>query len=266
MGLIKLRVRLPGTTATTEIELDCDVPWISVLLKLEELSNIDHSRVRVLHGFPPKIVTAVPEASLSELKWRNNDMIIVQEGEASLQDGNCGQRYARPVHERAHLVRRICPSDNSCLFHACAYVLLNKNRTEGPRLRRECVEYVLSHPAKFNEETMGQSTESYARWLTDPKSWGGAIELQILSTIYQTEIVALDLESTTIQRFGDTENYGVQGFVVYTGNHFDCIAMNLNYNSGMESDDQVLFNPRDTTILERTRRFVIEEGKNARKI
>lgn len=265
MPTITIRVRLPKSSAPKELTLDPEAPWIGVLYELEAMSDIPVSKLRVLSGFPPKPVEAADTATIAELKLRNNDTLIVQEGEARVQLGNTGQRYVPPAPEKAHFTRRICPADNSCMFHACAYILRNRSRTDGPQLREECVQAVLSRPDVFNAALLGQPPLAYAAWLQRKDAWGGAIELMILSNLYETEIIALDLESSRMERFGESKGYSVRGFVVYTGNHYDCIAMNPMFNSPYEKDDQVLFNTRDGQVVERAKRFVREEGEKMRK-
>ncbi|CCW63271.1 unnamed protein product [Phytomonas sp. EM1] len=259
--MIKLRVRIPRSTAPMELEVDIEAPWIALLYELERVTGLDVNKIQVLFGFPPKPVRVSDETLLKDLKLRNNDIIIVQEGEGGLQKGVDGRKYVPPVHERAHFTRRICPSDNSCLFHACAYILHDKSRSDGPILRQKCVEFVISHPEIFSKEVLGEDPYEYAAWLSRPGSWGGAVELEILSRIYETEIFALDLESSAVRKFGTGNNYSVRGFVVYTGAHYDCIAMNPMFNSSLEMNDQVLFNTRNDNVVERAQRFVQEEGK-----
>ncbi|CCW70019.1 unnamed protein product [Phytomonas sp. Hart1] len=259
--MLKLRVRIPRSTAPIESEVDAEAPWIALLYELERVSGVDVNQIQVLFGFPPKPLRVSEETLVKDLKLRDNDIIIVQEGEGVLHKGVDGRKYVPPVQERAHFTRRICPSDNSCLFHACAYILHNKSRSDGPLLRQKCVDFVINHPEIFNKEVLGEDPYAYAGWLSRPESWGGGIELEILSRMYETEIFALDLESSTVQKFGTDNNYSVRGFVVYTGAHYDCIAMNPMFNSLSEVSDQVLFNIRSDDVVERAQRFVQEEGK-----
>uniref|UniRef100_A0A0A9Z5Y8 Ubiquitin thioesterase OTU n=1 Tax=Lygus hesperus TaxID=30085 RepID=A0A0A9Z5Y8_LYGHE len=127
------------------------------------MSGIDMSKLRVLHSYPPKPIETSTDTLVKDLHLRQNDTLIVQEGEANVQMVNTGKKYVKPSGDVAHLVRRICPGDNSCLFHACAYILRDKSRIDGPALRRECVNTILTHPEKYNVETIGQDTTEYAK-------------------------------------------------------------------------------------------------------
>lgn len=262
---VTLRIRKPKSNAPESIQLDLQSSWADALSIFSSMTDIPKDRVRVLTGFPPKPLEADLGATVADLKLRPNDLFILQEGESQVQIGTTGGKYVPPASEKAHFTRRQCPADNSCLFHAAAYVLRNKSRTDGPVIRRECVEAVLSHPEMFNESTMGMNPHEYAVWLSQKDTWGGAIELEVLSFLYQTELIALDLESSSVQRFGSDKGYSVRSFLVFTGNHYDCIAMNPMYNSSSEKDDQVVFNSRDENVLARAKRFVAEEGQKMKK-
>ncbi|KAG5490761.1 hypothetical protein JKF63_00883 [Porcisia hertigi] len=262
---ITVRIRTPKSSTPLQVELNPSATWGEAAALLSQSSGIDIDRLRVLAGFPPKPVDLASDSPLSAVKLRPNDMLIIQEGEAKVQLGNTGERYVPPASERAHFTRRQCPADNSCLFHACAYVLRDKSRTEGALIRQECVRAILDHPEMFNMNTLGMDPVAYASWLSEKDSWGGAIELEILSFLYKTEIFALDLQSSSLQRFGTGQGYTVRAFLVYTGNHYDCIALNLMYNSPCEREDQTLFNSRDENVLARAKRFVAEEGQRVKE-
>jgi ubiquitin thioesterase OTU1 len=214
-----------------------------------------------LTGFPPKPIQA-DETALLVTIFKENDTIIVQKGEAMVKQGSTDGKYVAPSSDRATFVRRRMPSDNSCLFHAAAYVLRNKSRTDGPALRRECADTVLANKDVFNSTLLGRSPADYVQWLREPTSWGGMIELVVLSFLFQTEIVALDIQSARMERVGSDRNYVTRCFVVFTGNHYDAIAMSENHlGNGAEGDDQVLFNSRDQRVLDQAVRFVKSECK-----
>lgn len=257
---MKIRVRLPS--GVKELDLDADAPWIQFLLMLSDLcGGCSPYALKVLSGFPPKTLQPESEVEMVSALLRDGEMVTVQKGEAQVRQGSTDGKYVPPADDRAVFVRRTMPSDNSCLFHACAYLLHDKSRTEGPNLRKKCAEIVLANPDKFTTALLGQPPALYAQWLLQPTSWGGAIELMILSFLSQTEIIALDIESGRMERFGEMENFSVRGFVVYTGKHYDAIAMANPFATAHERDDQVLFNPRDDKVLQRAIRFVKEECK-----
>lgn len=48
-------------------------------------------------------------------------------------------------------------------------------------------------------------------------SWGGAIEVSILSAFYGIELDVVDISAAMINRFGEDKNYSMRGFLLYDG-------------------------------------------------
>ena len=99
------------------------------------------------------------------------------------------------------------------------------------------------------------------RSLQEPDTWGGAIELAILSFVYCTEIVSLDVQTARMDVYGQGEGYVTRVFVLYTGKHYDAMAVAPTYGAP-ESQDQVMFNTRDERVMQKATQFVAEgKGK-----
>ncbi|CAL5023839.1 unnamed protein product [Urochloa decumbens] len=122
------------------------------------------------------------------------------------------------------IVRRVIPSDNSCLFNAVGYVM-EHNRNKASELRQVIAATVASDPAKFNEVFLGKPNEAYCAWILDPEKWGGAIELSILSEYYGREIAAYDIQTTRCDLYGQEKNYSERVMLIYDGLHYDALAM-----------------------------------------
>ncbi|XP_065037330.1 OVARIAN TUMOR DOMAIN-containing deubiquitinating enzyme 2 isoform X2 [Musa acuminata AAA Group] len=99
------------------------------------------------------------------------------------------------------VVRRVIPSDNSCLFNAVGYVM-EHDKTKAPYLRQVIAAVVASDPGKYTEAFLGKPNNEYCAWIQDPDKWGGAIELSILSEYYGREIAAYDIQSTRCDLYG----------------------------------------------------------------
>lgn len=259
--MLPLRIRCPKSASPQTLELPLTTSWAEACLVFSEASGVEKSCLRVLSGFPPKPIEPSDESvTLQELKLRPNAILTIQQGEARVQLVNTGKRYIQPSHERAHFRRRNVPADNSCLFHACAYILLNGSRSDGPTLRRRCVEYVMSHPERLKE--VGEDPHKYVDFLSKGDSWGGYIEISFLSEMFETEIIVLDLSSHSIIRCGESNGYSIIGFIAYTGTHYDAVAMSTSSSLVDESQDQVLFNLRDKAVFKKADEF-LNEGLNA---
>lgn len=217
--------------------------------------------MRVLQGFPPKPVEpSDPSITLDALNLRPNEILTIQEGPCGVKIVNTGEKYVPLSHERAHFRRRHVPADNSCLFHSCAYMLLNKSRTDGPTLRQRCVQYVYENPQRLKD--VGEDPVKYMAFLSNSDNWGGYIEISFLSEMFQTEIIVLDLASHSIIPCGTEHEYPTIGFIAYTGSHYDAIAMSTASSLMDETKDQVLFNRRDKAVFEKAKEF-LDEGLNA---
>lgn len=84
------------------------------------------------------------------------------------------------------------PDDNSCMFTAFGGVLQRPD--PAPGLRREVAQYILAHPDKFDKVVLEMEPQRYASTIQSPDRWGGAIELSILSDIYDIEICSVDVK------------------------------------------------------------------------
>lgn len=66
---------------------------------------------------------------------------------------------------------------------------------------------------------LGRSPDEYVRVITSKDSWGGAIELSILASYYNTEIASIDVETGRIDNF--TPSSGVSSgncvLLIYSG-------------------------------------------------
>jgi OTU-like cysteine protease len=154
-----------------------------------------------------------------------------------------------PTSHLYAMVRKI-PDDNSCLFHAIAYVCDNRSRDGSDLLRQISASIVASDPTKFNEAMLGMPNNQYVQRLLDPLKWGGAVEVELLSGYYATEICVHDIQTSNTYSYGGEMNYKSVVFLLYNGIHYDCIVGNIE-KDGRESQDVVTFDPSDQQFREK---------------
>lgn len=66
----------------------------------------------------------------------------------------------------------------------------------------------------------------YIDTISNPTSWGGAIELGILALHYRTEIASIDVETGRIDHFPPGESGGVMRCIlIYSGIHYDAASL-----------------------------------------
>ena len=123
------------------------------------------------------------------------------------------------------LLHRVVPSDNSCLFTSCAISLL-QSAEKRDELREICAAAVLADAQDlYTPDVLERpSKEAYAEWVRLPSSWGGAIELDILSSAFGVRIDAADVETQTVYRYGEERGYSERILLLYSGLHYDCIT------------------------------------------
>ena len=84
------------------------------------------------------------------------------------------------------------PDDNSCMFTAFggAVGINDPSRL----LRQQVAEYITLHPDEYNKAILGDEPARYIARMQQADTWGGAIELSILSDIYDIEISSIDVK------------------------------------------------------------------------
>lgn len=135
-------------------------------------------------------------------------------------------------------VRRYVDSDNSCLFNSIAYLCdrSNFNETSALKMRQIIIDEIRQDPDKFNEVYLGRSNDEYIEYILKPDNWGGAIELQILSEYFKTEIASIDIKSLRIDCYGETNNYSKRIYILYNGIHYDPLVMSYGEEYPVEMD------------------------------
>lgn len=130
---------------------------------------------------------------------------------------------AVPLPGGALLVQRVVPADNSCLFASIS--LCTTGSTGRARaLRTLIAEAVLADEGLYSEAFLGRSPVDYAAWVLHPDSWGGAIELSILSKKLAVRIDAADVDTQTVFRFGEDMSYTTRVLLLYDGLHYDPVT------------------------------------------
>jgi ubiquitin thioesterase OTU1 len=78
-------------------------------------------------------------------------------------------------------------------------------------------------------------------------SWGGGIEVSILSSYYQTEIDVVDCQTGRIDRFGEDKHFPQRVFLLYDGVHYDPLFLEAPDGSGVVL--QTRFATSDDTVM-----------------
>ena len=120
-------------------------------------------------GFPPKEVIGKRDQSVGEL-IENRDTIVAFKKDANPQLLPQINQIDDPVSVPdltggdGNMVRRVVPSDNSCLFTSVSYVLERQNSRSVEELRRVISQELLSKPDDYSEAILGEDPIEYAKW------------------------------------------------------------------------------------------------------
>ena len=274
----KIRVRHAGGSSTIAIGSTAK----DVGKSIEALTQIPLSHQAWKCGYPPKQATFFATEPLPP----EIDSIHVSKGEQpSLQfappqakspkdnDGppslsskitlpfDIGSSTIEPpkVDPEGYVVRRVVDADNSCLFHSICKSF-KQPQSVSQSLREAVAQTVLSDPITYSEAFLGRPNLEYANWIQSSDSWGGQIELCILSQLLQTEIVALDIIRNRHDVYGGDGAYKRRIYVIYDGIHYDAVAYCFDPQLPAEMDT-TQFSPSDTTVLQRAQDLCAQENQ-----
>ncbi|AGO11502.1 AaceriABR233Wp [[Ashbya] aceris (nom. inval.)] len=119
------------------------------------------------------------------------------------------------------------PDDNSCLFHAISYALYKDTDTATSQQLREVVaREVEADPVAYSDSIVGRPNREYAAWIRKRDSWGGAIEIAILSKYLTTAMFVLDIDAGRYEKFNE-DKYNEFIILVFSGIHYDTLQLSL---------------------------------------
>ncbi|KAL2163738.1 hypothetical protein VTH06DRAFT_5797 [Thermothelomyces fergusii] len=260
--LIQISLRAPNGQSRVQIDDDATLKELVELVK--EKTGLNNFTLK--YGYPLKSLDISPSlqsTSIKELKLRGETIVVApvdttppapvsQPAPAEPKQKPFTPKGIEPDEtslewpERGgYIVLRVMPDDNSCMFTAFggAIGLQNPSKT----LRDQVADYILNHPNEYNKAILGEEPLVYTSRMRRMDTWGGAIELSILSDIYNIEISSIDVKSLRVDRFGENKSNRV--IILYSGIHYDRIAfcMDLSYPVDVDvtqwpTDDEEVLN------------------------
>lgn len=112
--------------------------------KLSEITGIPQGGLHILSGFPPKPLNLDKgDAALDEAGISSGDTLIIEEKPipAQIKEKRCDESIPRShivdqenFNTAGVLMKKIVPSDNSCLFTSVGYVLNGKTTASRSKL------------------------------------------------------------------------------------------------------------------------------------
>lgn len=238
-----MRIRLRGPKGQSVIILSEMATVQELRRQIQEKTSIADAEIK--YGYPPQPLPLEGHSDSTKL----SELGVTLEGEQliiSEKTAPAPPAKAQPLPEQkaplslsrkqreadppeipvplycATLVLRIMPDDNSCLFRAfnSAYMGPMDNMTE---LRSIIAQYIQANKDDYPAVVLEKPPDDYCKWIQDEDSWGGAIELDILSRHFDIEICSIDVQTLRIDRFN--EGRPTRCILVYSGIHYDVIAL-----------------------------------------
>ncbi|PYH75984.1 OTU-like cysteine protease [Aspergillus uvarum CBS 121591] len=280
-----MRIRIRGPTGQSTVSLDDDATVDVLRRQITDSTGLSDYDVK--YGYPqikPLSLEGFPSnQKLSDLEMTlNGEQLIVTRKEGSLPSDTSRDQYKTatdrqqpftgllaekalnegsddppeipsPEHHGT-FVLRIMPDDNSCLFRAISSATMGgvDVMTE---LRSVVAQTIQANPDLYTEAVLEKKPDDYCQWIQNEGSWGGGIELSILSKHFDIEICSIDVQTLRVDSFN--EGPSMRCIVVYSGIHYDTIALSPSSPPYTHADvpaefDTKVFDANDPLVLEKS--------------
>lgn len=273
MSSIRLRVRGPQGVAT--LNIDNRATWSDLLHQISEKSGVADFDLKF--GYPPQNLNTESISSdmkLSDLphKLHGEQLIVmpkaVQQHLAAPMEGTTPSASkplpptTSPAPDRplnltrkkqpnveddppevpvplldGIMVLRVMPDDNSCMFRALSNAVLGSALDGMTELRSVVAQTIQAQPDLYTEGMLEKKPADYCRWIQREDSWGGGIELSILSQHFDIEICSINVQDCRVDKFN--EGKPTRCILVYSGIHYDVCAVTPFSGAEPEFDRKV---------------------------
>jgi ubiquitin thioesterase OTU1 len=251
------------------VSIASDASWGDLLHEISEKSGVSDFDLK--YGYPPKPLdteSISPDMKLSDLPQKlNGEQLIVmpraiQETLAYPLSGSSkpSKTIERTPDQPLNLTRkkqnldsdppevpiplldgvmvlRVMPDDNSCLFRALSSAVLGSALDGMTELRSVVAQTIQSQPELYTEGMLEKKPADYCRWIQREDSWGGGIELSILSQHFDIEICSINVQDCRVDKFN--EGKPTRCMLVYSGIHYDVCAVAPYSGADPEFDRKV---------------------------
>ncbi|KAF1949793.1 OTU-domain-containing protein [Byssothecium circinans] len=284
---IRIKLRTPSGMPT--ISLDDDAAVSDLLSSITNTTNLPLFELK--WGFPPQpldpsLYGLSTRLADTDLKLNGSTLIVI--AQATGDPSETAQAEPAPSSERSKsaplslqrkqndalketpeitvparagtMVLRVMPDDNSCMFRALGSAVLSDSLDSMTELRSLVAQAIQADPDMYNEAILQRKPDEYCRWISYSDSWGGGIELSILSQEFDIEICSINVQDLRVDRFN--EGRPKRCILVYSGIHYDTIAFVPQGCATYDTANDVkLFDARDDVILEAARQLCGELKK-----
>ena len=175
------------------------------------------TNLNIAYGFPPKKIdnTLNDTKTLPELSIGNNECLRIDLIDKDLIRAKNDEIID---YSKYSVKKKTIPADNSCLFNSINFAI-NQSITEPEIIRGIISSEILNNPIDYNEAILERPIEDYCDWILRGDSWGGGIEISILSKYFNVIIAVVDIQNITFEYFGDGFTEII--YLLYNNVHYD---------------------------------------------
>ena len=261
------------------IEIRCYYENIFFNIKVpqnETLYNLKHSIVsnlnskgiktnemnlNLIYGYPPQKIdkNISDKLTLNELAIFDKESLRIELNESNTEENNnknSSQNVNVIDYSKYSIKKKDIPADNSCLFNAVNFAI-NQNADSPEIIRGIIASEIMANPQEYNSAVLDKDPEEYCKWIMKKETWGGGIELSILSKFFQIQIGVADIQHITIEYFG---NYNKCIYLLYDNIHYDVFYKEEN------GKITGIFNTYDERVKQEIMDICIELQKHRRYV
>ncbi|KAG5680425.1 hypothetical protein PVAND_009933 [Polypedilum vanderplanki] len=275
---LKIKTKNGGQHIVNDLNEDSMISEIKD--KIHTITEIPLASIEIRYGFPPKVLSVEDNCTLKSSGIKSGETLIVDVKPLTQEEKDAIERakrlaedeiLARQLAETSEsgssvangiLLKQVVAADNSCLFTSIGFLVSGKVDTSiGPYLRQIIAQTVHNERETYNDGILGRNNADYVAWIIQESSWGGAIEVGILSAHYGIEFDVVDITNAAICRFGEDKKYPMRGFLLYDGIHYDPL-----YLESLNGDGQkTLFSVEDEEYVYEMAQNLAKEAQSSRQ-
>ena len=214
-----------------DIFFNIKVPQNETLYNLKHtiVSNLSSKGIKanemnlnLIYGYPPQKIDKDinDKLTLNELSIFDKESLRIELNESNSNENsnkNSTQNIDVIDYSKFSIKKKDIPADNSCLFNAVNFAI-NQNADSPEIIRGIIASEIMANPQEYNSAVLDKDPEEYCKWIMKKETWGGGIELSILSKFFQIQIGVVDIQHITIENFG---HYNNCIYLLYNNIHYD---------------------------------------------
>ena len=207
--------------------------------------NTTESNIIIRYGYPPKILSNAEKEkenlTMTDLQIYDKEALRIELADPKLINNESTDAID---YSKYTIKKKDIPADNSCLFNAINFCI-NQNDNSPEIIRSIITSEIMANPNDYNAAVLEKEPEEYCKWISKSETWGGGIELSILSKFFQIQIGVADIQFLTIEYFG---NFDKCIYLLYNNIHYDAFYKEENgkiigiFNSNDSSVKQEILN------------------------